>query len=85
MAMATAPPASFMSADELRQLLVQVIAGVAGGTKAQWSKALGPVERLPTWLHVRHNWRVACRGTDEQRDIMERAIEVVRAEHPYIH
>lgn len=82
--MATNPAVTFLSADQQRDLLATVIQGVAGGSKAGWRKAVGPVERLPTWRYVTHNWRVSPTGTAEQQDVIARAVDVVRAEHPYI-
>lgn len=74
----------FHTAEELAQLLASVIAGVAGGTPGKWRKVIGPVERLPTWCNIHCNWRITPKGTDEQREIVEQAVAVVRAEHPYI-
>lgn len=82
--MATKPAVTFLTAVELAELLATVVKGVAGGTKIAWKNAIGPVERLPTWRHVTHNWSVSPRGTAEQRRIVEQAVQVVRAEHPYI-
>lgn len=81
--MATRLAINFMSADELRELLVEVIQGVAGGGKAGWRKLID-VERMVTWRTITHNWRVEPRGTARQRDIIARAVDVVRAEHRYI-
>lgn len=80
--MATRPAP--MTPAEIGDLLATVIAGVAGGTKARWRKAIGPIEKLPTWKHVRFNWRVSPHVKPEERDVIQRAVEVVRAEHPYI-
>ena len=60
-----------LSADTLGDLLVQVIHGVAGGTEAGWRKVVGPVERMPTWVMVSHNWRVKPKGTAAQRRTVE--------------
>ena len=84
LSMATAAAITFLSSGELADLLATVIQGVAGGTKAGWRKAIGPVERLPTWQYVRFNWRVNPTGSPAQRETIKRAVEVVRAEHPYI-
>ncbi len=72
----------FPTPDELTDLLATVIAGVAGGTKARWRKAIGPVEQLPTWCNIHCNWRVTARGSDEDRAVVEQAVAIVRAEHP---
>ena len=73
-----------MTSTEIGDLLATVIAGVAGGTKAGWRKAIGPIEKLPTWRYVRFNWRITPQVQPPEREIIERAAELVRAEHPYI-
>ena len=74
----------FHTPDELADLLATVITGVAGGSKPRWRKAIGPITQLPTWRIVRSNWRVEPRGSDEDCALVEQAVAVVRAEHPYI-
>ena len=82
--MASPAPISFPAPAEMATLLAEVVSGVAGGTNADWRKRIGVVERLPTWKHVTHNWRVQPSGTAEQKDVIERAMQVVRAAHPYV-
>lgn len=82
--MATRVPITYPAPTEMADLLAEVVAGVAGGSKAAWRRRVGKVEQLPTWRHVTHNWRVVPTGTAEQRDVIERAVAVVRAEHPYV-
>jgi len=76
--------ASSPTPTELQQLLAQVIAGVAGGSEKIWRTKIGPVAQLPIVLHPRSNWSVSpmC-GTADHR-IIDQAVEVVRAEHPYV-
>lgn len=74
----------FHTPDELVDLMATVIAGAAGGGKARWRRAIGPIECLPTWRYVRTNWRIHPRGSDEERAVVEQAAAIVRAEHPYI-
>lgn len=78
------PRVHFPTNDELVDLLATVIAGAAGGTKARWRRAIGPVEQLPTWCNIHCNWRVSPCGTGEERAVVEQAVAIVRAEHPYI-
>lgn len=82
--MASRPAITFMTGDELATTLAAVIAGVAGGTTGKWRKIIGRVERLHTWQHVTHNWRVEPSGTWAERQMVEQAVKIVRAEHPYI-
>lgn len=69
---------------ELRDLLVSLIVGVAGGSETSWREAVGPVEKLPIALHPRSNWRVKPKGDAAQCGVIRRAVEVVRAAHPYV-
>ena len=82
--MATRAPLTFPAPAGMADLLAEVVSGVAGGSKAAWRKRIGPVERLPTWRHVTPNWRVAPTGSVQQRSMIEHAVEIVRAEHPYV-
>jgi hypothetical protein len=70
--------------EDVRGLLAHVLAGVAGGTEAKWRRLIGPVEKLPTWRHVRFNWQVMPTGTAVEREVIGKAVDIVRAEHPYI-
>lgn len=42
-------PPTLLSPDQLRALLVTVIAGVKGEPEAKWIKIVGKVEALPAW------------------------------------
>jgi hypothetical protein len=68
----------------LRALLAEILWGAAGGDVADWSKAIGDVEKLPTWSNVRSNWALHPSGSAEQLVAIEKAAEVVRAAHPYV-
>lgn len=70
--------------DQVGDLVAHVLAGAAGGTEAKWRKLIGSVDRVPTWRYVRFNWVVEPNGSAEQRDLIARAVDVVRAEHPYV-
>ncbi|MHA0330289.1 hypothetical protein [Sphingomonas melonis] len=40
---------------ELRDVLVTIIVGVAGGNADEWSSAIGDIEKLPIATNVRSN------------------------------
>lgn len=77
-------PVQLQSAEDIADVLATVITGVAGGDKASWLKLIGPIERLPTWKYVRFNWHIDPSGSDAQREVICRALEVMRSAHPYI-
>jgi hypothetical protein len=70
--------------DELGNLLATVITGVAGGSDADWQRAIGPVTKLPIATNARCNWRVSPKGSDAELGIIRRAVEIVRAAHPFV-
>jgi hypothetical protein len=69
---------------ELRATLVTVIAGASETPPARWETLIGGVEVLSLAFHPRSNWRVEVSGTDDDRRWIDAAIELVRAEHPYV-
>ena len=51
---------------------------------AIWVKCVGPVEKLPIATDTRCDWRVEPNSKPGELDVIARAVEVVRAEHPYV-
>ena len=70
--------------EELRDLLLEVIVGAAGGDEAKWRKALGDVEKLPIAFNAQSNWVVRPTGTKAERVMVEKAAELVRVQHRYV-
>lgn len=68
----------------LRETLVTILTGAAGGTEERWRECVGEVEKLPLATNVRCNWRVTPTGTAKERDAVERAVAIVAAEEPYV-
>jgi hypothetical protein len=69
---------------ELRDLLAAVIAGTVGGTEAHWRRIIGTVQKLPLATNARSNWRVSPVASNEELGVIRRAVEIVRAAHPYV-
>ncbi|RYD25690.1 MAG: hypothetical protein EOP89_08660 [Lysobacteraceae bacterium] len=69
---------------ELRATLVTVIAGASETPTGRWEALVGSVEILSLAYHPRSNWRVEVSGTQDDRRWIDAAIELVRAEHPYV-
>lgn len=76
--------ASVLTPDDLRDLLATLLEGAAGGTHEAWADAIGPVEKLPTHLNMHCNWTVYPAGTAQEMRAIDRAVDIVRAEHPYV-
>jgi hypothetical protein len=70
--------------DALRDILVEILTGAAGGKAAKWRKAVGEVEKLSLAFNIRTNWAIHPTGTAAELAAIEKAAEVVRAAHPYV-
>lgn len=77
-------PRTVHTPTELRDVLVTIIVGVAGGNAEEWCSAIGDIEKLPIATNVRSNWRVRPTGSKAQQGVIRRAVKVVRAAHPYV-
>jgi hypothetical protein len=69
---------------QMQDMLAELLEGAAGNSREHWRRAIGEVEQLPTHFHVRCNWRVHPRGRKRDLDAIQKAVEIVRQEHPYI-
>lgn len=75
-----------LSAADLRKLLVTMLAGATNGDEERWGALLGKSIRVNIANSPKTNWRISpapeCRLPD--RTAIVRAIDLVRAEHPYV-
>lgn len=75
-----------LSAEEARNVLVTILAGEAGGTEAAWDSCIGEMVRVDLARSPRTNWTIrptrACRLAD--RATITRAVDLVKAEHPFV-
>lgn len=69
---------------ELRATLVTLVAGATETRKGRWEKLIGEVEVLPIVFHPRCNWRVALGGVEDERKVLDAAVELLQREHPYV-
>lgn len=72
------------SPNELAALLAHILADTTDGDEESWREIIGPVHKLPVIDNVQCNWVVIPGGTAKQRSAVAKAVEVVRAEHPYV-
>jgi hypothetical protein len=70
--------------DELRDLIVHLLAGATGKAEKHWRKVVGEVEGLPLAFNIRCNWRVSPKGSAADLEAVEAALEIVRKAHPYV-
>jgi hypothetical protein len=72
-----------MKPTEIRDLIVHLLAGATGRPEKHWRKVVGEVEALPLVFNIKGNWRVSPSGSADDVEAVEKAIELVRSEHPY--
>lgn len=72
------------SATALRALLVRTLAEASGQAETRWEKLLGEVKHAVPRHNPTTNWRLTWTGSAEDRVAIRRAVEIVRAEHPYV-
>lgn len=73
-----------MTAAELQRVLIDLLVGAAGGTAERWTALLGTIEPRPAIENIHSNWRVSPTATGEERRAIDKAVELVREQHPYI-
>jgi hypothetical protein len=73
-----------LTATELQNLLVEILAGAAGGDPERWRELVGEIEVLPLATNPKGNWRVKPMGTNGEVDAIDMAAGIVRQEHPHV-
>ena len=69
---------------ELRATLVTLVAGVTETRAGRWEELIGKVELLSLALHPGCNWRIkVVAAAEDDRKVLDAAIELLRREHPY--
>lgn len=79
----TSESADLRTAD-IAEMLAEMLAGAAGGTRDRWAELIGPVEFLPIAMNVHSNWRISPIATGDELRAIATAAELLRAEHPYV-
>ena len=69
---------------ELRATLIELVAGATQTDDAKWERLIDEVETLPIVFHPRCNWRVEVSGRAADREVIEKAIELLRDASPYV-
>jgi hypothetical protein len=70
--------------EALQDILVEILAGAAGGEREEWRAVVGPITKLPMATNVRSNWSISPGGSSSQLATVQAAADIVRAEHPYV-
>lgn len=71
-------------AADLRHLLVTILAGATDGDGARWDALVGAIERVDLTRSPHTNWTIVARGDAGDREAIDRAVALVRGEHPYV-
>lgn len=69
---------------DLRDLLVKRLTRAAGGSARRWREAVGAVRTYPLATHPHCNWSVTASGSAHEIDAVERVLDLVRIEHPFV-
>ena len=78
-----APP-SIPKAAELRGLLAKLISATSLGSEERWAELIGAVEVLPFVLYPESNWRIDPDGSWGEVEIIWKATDNLRKEHPIV-
>ena len=73
-----------MTTTELRNVLVSMLAAGRGGGRARWRKAVADIKIYPMDTHPHCNWEVRAAGTTNEIAAVERAVDRMRDDHPFV-
>jgi len=72
------------TAAKIRETIAKILTSAAGGTEEHWWRCTGNVAAFSLAAKSQTNWTVQPRGTPEERDMVNRAVAVVREAYPYV-
>lgn len=73
-----------MTAADIRDLIVEVIAGATDTPAERWRKIVGDIECASIVTKPTGNWWVSPKGKAADVAIVRQAAGLVKAEHPYV-
>ena len=73
-----------LTAAQIQALLVAMLTGAVGGEVDEGRECIGDVVVLPLAKNPRCNWTVVSIGAPEQLAAIEKAVDLVRGEHPLV-
>jgi hypothetical protein len=68
----------------LRDILVQILVGAAGGDEVRWRQVVGEVEKLSLAFNIMSNWAFHPTGSAGELATIVKVVDVVRSAHPYV-
>lgn len=72
------------TAAEIRSIIAKILTIAFDGSEQHWLNLLGNVAALSRSSNPYGNWIARPRGTAEERDLINRAVAVVREVYPYV-
>ena len=73
-----------MTAGELQDVLITALAKDTGRSRRYWRLVVGPVQVHPRATHGHCNWSIAPSGDGYDNDRVERMIDDLRLDHPFV-
>ena len=73
-----------MTAPELGDLIVRQLAKDNGGGTIRWRRALGELKVYSLSTHAHCSWDVRPAGSAYEMALIERAVDAIRLNHPYV-
>ncbi|WP_242096090.1 hypothetical protein [Sphingomonas sp. CROZ-RG-20F-R02-07] len=73
-----------MTAGDLQDILVTKLVREAGRTRRHWRLVVGPVRVHDRATHAHCNWSIAPSGDAYENDAVERIVDDLRLDHPFI-
>ena len=78
-------PTSLLPADDMRAMLVEMLAGATGTPAERWDQILGEIVHVVMTRSPVTNWKVgSSRGTKAERAAIEQAVALAHEAHPYV-
>lgn len=73
------------TANELRAMLVRILAGATGVSEAEWDRCLGELVRVDLTQSPHTNWTTGrIRKAKCDRNVIRTAVTLAQREHPYV-
>jgi hypothetical protein len=73
-----------MTAYDLRETLVRMLARKHGGPVMRWRTVVGDIRVYPLSTHPHCNWRADPSGSMREVEAAERILDLVSAQHPIV-
>jgi len=73
-----------MTASDLHELIVRMLARKSGGSARRWRMAVGPIYIHDMRTHAHCNWSVRPSGAIDEVAAIETLLDSMRPDHPMV-